>query len=289
VSRTGNRLAYVRVDDNSDLWKFQPGAQPTTYCSSNSPDYDPQFSPDGTRIAFGSARAGDGAIWVANTDCTNPIRLTQESGTPGSPRWSPDSQRIAYDAQAEDGRSRIFVIDAAGGQSRRLTNNTDDEAIPSWSRDGKWIYFRSLRTGTAEIWRSPANGGEAIQITHSGGSAPWESWDGTTLYYVKINVAWQQLFAVPRQGGPERRVLDSVYAWDYFPVKGGIYYVVRTKSPSSFELRFLDDTTGQTTILNRYESGMAAGLTVSPDGKTIVRTGMRTPGNSDLMLIENFR
>jgi Tol biopolymer transport system component len=36
--------------------------------------------------------------------------------------------------------------------------------VPSWSRDGKWVYFYSNRSGQTDIWRVPAQGGEAGQF-----------------------------------------------------------------------------------------------------------------------------
>ncbi len=147
IPRSGGRLAYVISDAGPDLWKSESGAPPAPFGSSTADDYDANLSPDGKKISFVSSRSGDVAIWVANVDGSQAFRLTQEAGRrPGSPRWSPDGRSIVYDSQLENGQSRIFIIDAAGGQPRRLTRTTeeeDDEALPGWSRDGKSIYFRS--------------------------------------------------------------------------------------------------------------------------------------------------
>jgi Tol biopolymer transport system component len=56
-----------------------------------------------------------------------------------------------------------------------------NEVKPSWSHDGKWIYFSSSRTGAVEIWKIPAAGGEPIQVTRDGGYVAFESLDGKTL------------------------------------------------------------------------------------------------------------
>ena len=101
-----------------------------------------------------------------------------------TPRWSPDSERIAFDSEAE-GQSDIWVIGANGGKPLRMTTDPANDGNPSWSRDGQWIYFDSARTGQQQLWKIPANGGEAIQLTRDGGFAPLESQDGKFLYYVK--------------------------------------------------------------------------------------------------------
>src|SRR5258708_10067364 len=60
---------------------------------------------------------------------------------------------------------------------------------PSGSRDGRWIYFSSNRArGTwhdGEIWRMPAAGGEAIQVTRQGAHVGSESFDGKYIYFTK--------------------------------------------------------------------------------------------------------
>src|SRR5258706_11308734 len=64
----------------------------------------------------------------------------------GSPRWSPDGKRLAYDSRG-DGRYRIILADLNTGDRHVLTTEPMDGARPSWSRDGRWIYFSSTREG----------------------------------------------------------------------------------------------------------------------------------------------
>jgi Tol biopolymer transport system component/serine/threonine protein kinase len=288
VARAGNKLAYPAGSTNVDLWKFQPGRPPESVISSTLPEFDAELSPDGNRVVFATDRSGRGnEIWVANADGTGANPLTKATGrAQGSPRWSPDSRRIAFDAQTADGHRDVFVIDAAGGPPQRLTLYPSDQVRPSWSRDGKWIYFQSNRTGRAEIWRLPPTGGQGFQVTMEGGSNPMESFDGKILYYQKDDV----VFAKPLAGGPDTVVVNSVHGWDFFPVEGGLYYVVRTEPRHHlFELRFLNLTTGRSEVLNRFESLGGQGLSVSPDRKTILYAGVAPSGAEDLMLIQNFR
>jgi Tol biopolymer transport system component len=288
IARVGNKLAYPAGRRDVDLWKLEPDMPPQSVFSSTLPDFDAQLSPDGKRVAFTTDRSGKGnEIWVANADGTAVNRLTEATGrSQGSPRWSRDSRRIAYDAQAEDGRWDVYVIDANGGRITLFTKYPSDEARPSWSRDSKWIYFQSNRSGRSEIWRMPVEGGEGTQITEHGGSNPMESVDGKTLYYQKGEV----VVAKPLSGGPEKNVLDSIHGWDYFPVENGIYYIVQTNPRLNLhELRFLNLASGRTEVLNRFQSLGAQGLSVSPDRKTILYAGVEPTGGEDLMLIQNFR
>ena len=60
-----------------------------------------------------------------------------------------------------------------------------DDAVASWSRDGKWIYFASNRSGEDQVWKMPADGGEAVRVTRKGGFVAFESPDGQWVYYTK--------------------------------------------------------------------------------------------------------
>ncbi len=50
-------------------------------------------------------------------------------------------------------------------QPRRLTTHPEGDSSPEWTADGREIYFLSTRSGSSQVWRLPANGGEAIQVT----------------------------------------------------------------------------------------------------------------------------
>ncbi len=144
-----------------------------------------RFSPDGRRIAFASYRSGGAEVWIAERDGSGIRQITSMN----APQlvvcgWSPDGTRILFDA-AIDGNSDVYVVGADGGQLRRVTSEASIEGVPSWSHDGRWIYFSSTRAGvTPDAWRMSADGGEAQRITHNGGFEPKESPDGQYLFYL---------------------------------------------------------------------------------------------------------
>lgn len=96
----------------------------------------------------------------------------------GSPRWSFDGSRIAFDVRLE-GNSDIWWVPASGGTPTRLTKDPYDQVRPSWSHDGKWIYYGSDQADRKwEIWKLPIAGGPAIRITQGGGREAFEAPDG---------------------------------------------------------------------------------------------------------------
>jgi Tol biopolymer transport system component len=207
----------------------------------------------------------------------------------GTPRWSPDGQQIAFDSRPA-GNSDIFAIDVQGGPPRKLTSEPSNESVPSWSRDGRWIYFASDRTGGWEVWKMPSKGGSAVQVTHHGGFAAFESPDGRFLYYAK-GLAVPGLWRIPTPGGEEVEVISSLQAgyWGYWAVvDNGIYYVDTTTQP---RIAFFDITTHRITRVFDLENRPvldAPGLAVSPDKKTILYTQLDT-SYSDILLVENFQ
>jgi Tol biopolymer transport system component len=74
-------------------------------------------------------------IWVANRDGSNPYQLTAVGGA-GTPRWSPDSQSIAFDVGYKIS-DKIVTISLNGGAPHVLAEGL----VPSWSHDDKWVYF----------------------------------------------------------------------------------------------------------------------------------------------------
>jgi Tol biopolymer transport system component/serine/threonine protein kinase len=173
ISWQGNRLVYADWRYDPDIWRAEisgPGrnSPAVKLIASTHVDGSPQYSADGSKIAFASDRSGHAEIWVCNSDGSSPVQLTSLESFSGSPRWFPDGGRIAFDLHKE-GQTDIYVIDMEGRVPRRLTNDPSDDVTPSVSHDSKWIYFSSKRTGRFEIWRMPAEGGEVEQVTDNGG------------------------------------------------------------------------------------------------------------------------
>ena len=101
-----------------------------------------------------------------------------------APSWSPDGRRIAFEASIA-GNSDIFVIDADGGEPKRLTVEASIDGLPNWSQDGRTIFFTSDRSGRREVWKMGSDGGAARQVTRNGGFEPIPSFDGASIYYLQ--------------------------------------------------------------------------------------------------------
>jgi Tol biopolymer transport system component len=298
IARNGQRLAYVRSIFDSNIWSLdlprEPNSQPgrlVKRIASTWRDNNPQFSPDGKKIAFISDRAGSLEIWVSKADGSSPSQLTSLGGQ-STPRWSPDGRRLAFAAFA-GANADIFVIDSEGGAPRAITTGPANHNSPCWSPDGRWIYFTSNRTGKAEIWRAPAEGGPPNQITHQGGWVPQFSPDGKTLYYQR-QIRNTEIWKTPPEGGAESPALESarvseLYMWQ--PFNDGIYFVQRmgTNALSAEErVQFFDFASRKITTLGRLERRANIGLSVAPDRRQVIFSQI-DQDEHDIILVENFR
>jgi Tol biopolymer transport system component len=296
VSRTGSRLVYEHNLFDSNIWQI-PGpnsaaktSAPIKLIASTQQDEEPQFSPDGKKIAFTSSRSGTYEIWVCDHDGRNPMQLSSQSGAQlGSPRWSADNRWIAFDSP-KAGNSDIYVISANGGTPRRLTRGPFNNVRPSWSRDNRWIYFGSNRSGTSQIWKEAAAGGTAVQVTKGGGEEAFESADGKFVYWAKLGGAG--IWRLPAEGGEETHVLDGVTESRWALTAQGICFFDFTK-PAGPALKFYSFAARKATLLRVFSKDTSldtdsTALSVSPDGRRILYTQHDQSG-SDLMMAENFR
>ena len=103
--------------------------------------------------------------------------------------------------------------------------------------------FGSNRTGRFEIWRIPAQGGTAEQVTREGGHTALESPDGKTLYYTKTGSTTTALFMKPLGGAEERELLEKVYGRGFAVFNDGIYYLAPAGN-RRYEIRFYEFANG---------------------------------------------
>ena len=93
---------------------------------------------------------------------------------------------------------------------------------------------------------------------------------------------------MPVAGGPEQKVINCVSGWGFAVGAAGVYHVGCKADQHAMPLYLLDPATGRDRLLGALDGYDGNGITVSPDGKTILYTKSVGEG-SDLMMIENFR
>ena len=227
TTASADRLAFSKSIDDEDIFRLDVGGIARPVARSSVLDTNAQFSPDGQRMAFCSARSGDAfEVWVAGTDGTKPERLTRGPGRwQCSPTWSPDGIHVAFDSQAEDGSWHVWTIDVEGGAPQQITKEVGDQVRPTWSRDGQWIYFIWRRESDRDVWRTRVSNGQNERVTHGGAEArAWESADGNGVFY-KRHEFGSPVYFQSLSGGPSRPIIACVGGSRFSVVALGLYYV----------------------------------------------------------------
>ena len=189
ISPDGKQVVYSRdwvdkVNDrySNELWIMNIDGSKNRFLIKGS---SPQWSPDGTRLAYlAPGEPSGGQVFVRWMDTGESTQLTRVDESPGNIRWSPDGKQIAFNmtGPAEkswsvkmpskpkganwaappvvidrlnyraDGRGyrnpgfrHIYTVPADGGTPRRLTSGDYNDGAPQWTPDGKSIVFSGLR------------------------------------------------------------------------------------------------------------------------------------------------
>jgi Tol biopolymer transport system component len=287
IAAKGSRMSFDRRSwFNTDVWRIDGPASkdrhtPQRIIASSRFDWAHEYSPDGSRIAFTSERNGSNNIWVCESDGTACIQLT-DMVIASWPRWSPDGRSLVFHGQ-QGSDFGLYVADVERRFSRSLAR---DGLLGSWSHDGRWIYFTLER----QIWKIPAAGGEATQITQKGGMNPRESEDGRFLYYTDHGGRRVDIRRVPVEGGEERAVpgVPRVRCLSWTLWGDRVVYATGAPQGRVGDIETLDLKTGRVERLFSSEAMLGDGLSVSSDGQSIL-VALGEPESSDIMLVEEFR
>ncbi|ABF43155.1 transcriptional regulatory protein-like protein [Candidatus Koribacter versatilis Ellin345] len=174
-SPDGRSIAFLRYTDTDRGIFMVPalgGAEHKVFTPTGIVEWERNalsWSPDGKRLIFSDGKSANSPSSIFELDLetgtakaiTSPPKLWDgDSG----PAFSPDGKKIAFVRGSEGWVQDLYVMDAAGGEPTRLTNDGRMMASISWAADGKSIVYSSNRAGKFSLWRIPATGGTAERI-----------------------------------------------------------------------------------------------------------------------------
>jgi Tol biopolymer transport system component len=302
LSRDHRRLAYI---EPSQPWRWSPAvwrinlthaggrvvSQARILVSATGGDDSAQLSADEQQLVFQSMRSGTHQIWRTNVDGSDPLQLTSfDHGYPGTPRWSPDGKWVAFDYHGT-AHGQIYVIDSEGRNLRALTSGNYENLVPSWSRDGKAVYFASNRTGSRQLWRRELSSGKETQITRHGGFAAFESYDAKALYYSKFEGGG--IWRIPAGGGPEELVTGSLHLgyWGHFAVTDNGLYLVDSDAKGGPAIMYYNFQSRRLSSVLTFEPSPAPwfpNLAASRDGRILFYAPVEFQSNM-ISMVENFQ
>ena len=174
----GNRVKEIYIADYD-------GANRVQVTHHNALSIRPEFSPDGTRIAYLSYKDNFPFLYIYDRQTGKSVPLSTRSGLNHSPAWSPDSSKIAL-TLSKDGNTEVYVKNPDGTGEQRLTNDNGSDTSPTYSPDGNQIAFVSDRAGRPSIFVMGADGSNQRRIYREPGSAYDPAWspDGQHIAFI---------------------------------------------------------------------------------------------------------
>ena len=246
ASNTGRIVFTSLRDGNAEIYVMDAdGGNQENLTNHPADDRQPDWSPDGTKIAFVSNR-NDGVyqVYVMDADGTNQIRLTYGPREKRFPDWSPDGGKIAFtviEDWKDDWFPHIAVMDANGNNRERFE---DHARQPSWSPDGGQIAFVSGRDGGAEIYVIGADGQGLERVTHDflGGNSLSFSPDGRRIASDSTHEEFHHVYVMGADGKNRVRLTHNQKhnlhpTWS--PDGGTIAYVASDDDPRSAKIHLM--------------------------------------------------
>ncbi|HEU5249536.1 MAG TPA: hypothetical protein VFW15_06065, partial [Thermoanaerobaculia bacterium] len=230
-SPDGKRIAFSRGDANQDIWIADVDRGTLTRVTLEpSEEFDPVWSPDGTRIAYASERRSlNPQVFSRPADGSGNETLIWKSDDAVIPQsWSPDGTAIACLRIGKDGGSDVWILPTGGNRSPTpFLHTTFMEAQPDFSPDGRWIAYASNESGRFEVYVRPYPGpGGKVQVSNDGGFEPAWRRDGKELFYRN----GPKMMAVAVRPGPSGSFGKPIQVFD----RSGLY------SEANLERRLYD-------------------------------------------------
>ena len=207
-NRDGDYEIYVTAVDGNGLAKLT---------NNTADDFDPAWSPDGTKIAFVSNRDGNYEIYLMNGDGSGQLRVTNSPGNELDPAWSPDGKKLAFTTN-RDGNEEVYVMNADGSGQTNLSRSSADDSFPAWSPDGTRIAFTTDREGDFEIYVMQADGSAQANLSQSPTDDAFAAWspDGGKIAMASDRDGDFEIYVMNADGSGQTRLTNSTRE-DTFP------------------------------------------------------------------------
>ena len=257
---------------------------------------DPQISPDGKMVAFVKISPDimqdeyQLSLWMVDADGRDTVQLTQPPERASNPRWSPDSQHLAFVA-LRNGLPQIVVRSRSDGSETLISGLSSPASNLSWSPDGQWLAFTMFVPASSKVV------GRQMLAPEGASWKPSAKVIDRGLYRMDglgyFPEGQMHLFVVPSQGGSFRQLTRADSGsppfvgrlYDWMPDSEGLVVSLLKKNDDEILHGALFDSGLYYFSVDGSEAhelidrpGPETSPAVSPDGRYVAYTGFVDDG-----------
>ena len=242
LSPEGTRVAVNAQDQENDIWIWDLGRASLTRATFD-PAFDgyPVWTPDGRRLLFGSARAGQVNLYVQAADGTgSATRLTESTDQQAPLGITADGTRVVFQELTPTRQRDLMLLTLTPTpRVEPLLETRFEERGGIVSPDGRWLAYESNTAGRFEIYVRPfpdVSGGQWL-VSNAGGVQPLWARSGRELFYVAPDGALLTVPVVARGATWSAGAPTKLFEGHYFT--GGSLFTTRQYDVSPDGQRFL--------------------------------------------------
>ena len=232
-----------------------------------------------TQIAFVSSRTGTKEVWVMDYDGANQHALTSLHSISLTPRWSPDSSRIAFTCFAPSNglvSAQVCMYSFDAGKVVSFARYRGTNSSPAWSPDGSEVMFSSSMQGAPALYVSDTSGNRPKRLTYSGTggdtSPAWNPRTGANVAFISDRSGLPQLYLMNSDGTNAQKIdlPDKGYIVDPAWSPNGQLLAFAWRRPSgNYDIYVMDVSSRRIIELTR-DMGRNERPSWAPDGRHIV-------------------
>ena len=200
-----SKIVFVSTrSGNKEIWMMDyDGENQERLTKDGSIALSPALSPDGSRVAYVSFTSGNAELAMYSLELGRRVAFPNPGGANTAPGWTPDGKLMFSSSQRGD--PEIFISEASGGSSKRLTAFKGPDTQPTMNRKSSaQIAWCSGRTGLPQIYVMDSDGANTARITNEGYAvSPAWSPNGQLIAF-----SWIRHYGPGAPGGQDIYIMD---------------------------------------------------------------------------------